>query len=1166
MPFVGSRWGRAVRLNGTDEYLHRSDGSILPAGEFDLDFTATAGGCTFGMLCRRATLALDLQQVLIAKRNDADAGLDAGWLLEWTQDNTIRLLLDDGTNQVEVETTDTFPDDDFWHPIIVRIDYVAATAEIWCTASKDPADIKLWATGSTSTLGDTDNAHQFTIGAVWNGTTLDQPAAVSVDWAGWWNEVLPDEYLRGPITRFQLTDPYDRRVVSFWHFTNQDAADWNRVNANDLTATGITASNYVLGQERFLEMANYQMQPNLADKGSGLAIGTKFFRPHILQEGHFRMLGLDPWPTLRLIESTEGAVDEPSFTAGFSEVPSIVGKYAITSDGKAGGSDFRIYALPVDPDDALGVDAWEPLGSITGDPDYDLIGFFDGDFQGTPQYLFHFTTGTKKLVVTNIIDPTSPSKAGTDATWGPSGSPKMALYDARLNDYVWSVTTSGNVGSFDVSTRSTPALDGTVGNAALTGEGQFVQIGARLYCACDLGLSVVNISNPSAPTFVKRVQPQDFFPESFTEDLHGIVILGSGNILTCSRVATGVGSNWAFHVWDVATDPDDPQLLNRQVVPHVSDDGTFTRLNRHGNLVMFYNSLGANHAFVALSVNDEQNLGIVAYWLTQDLIAGGSGAQGDGVFGRGYFLVTGNALGTGGGFFLFDASQGEGFSAEVVDFNVTGATVLNPLPKYELASLYHDLSAFDFEDDAVATDPPTGFSKTGTGDAEVNEDEGLTGLVPGSGLPKSVRLKHTGGADVVLKDTLTPAAASMFGGAVHLMQVWYMIRGTGSITAGDITFSLTEINGLGDVQTISETPRVEKDRWHFVEVLVFQTDGDSTQLRTEVKLENLSAEDIDVYVDAWRVGPGRLPRMFAGRVMRVQGKDAHEGLFHAKGYEVQMVDWAWDFNRLLVDGDGTAANTSAQTTLQAIIPANTRSQDAFTTNNVYAELGGHDAIDHEDKETTLGSVVNRVMEQAAGYWYIDFFRDVHAIPVGYEAAPIPINDVVDTPWLALADVEDGADIVTEGTVPGDQSKSNRPSATFTDSAAASRYGTRETRLDADADIKSAAQAVDVAEYYRTLLGDRQREMGVAVYDEPRLRPGMVMPIQIENRGWDTPATIESVQYAPGTDGAFIVASIKIGLAKEDFLDLILRAREDAANQKGKRQYPDDVHDAEFWGA
>ena len=102
------------------------------------------------------------------------------------------------------------------------------------------------------------------------------------------------------------------------------------------------------------------------------------------------------------------------------------------------------------------------------------------------------------------------------------------------------------------------------------------------------------------------------------------------------------------------------------------------------------------------------------------------------------------------------------------------------------------------------------------------------------------------------------------------------------------------------------------------------------------------------------------------------------------------------------------------------------------------------------------------------------------------------------------------------------------------------------------------------DYFRGLLGHTQLEGAFAVYDEPRLRPGQIIPVQIEVRGLDIRAMITDVGYAVGEGGRLIV-SCTYALLIRDTLELLLPDQRNQANQLGKRQAKEDVIDQHTWG-
>jgi len=1155
--FIASRWGRAAFLNGDDEWLHIVDASITPSDGLDVDASG-AGGVTFGLVFRRNPLSLGTRQVLMGKRDDATTSNLAGWYLELTADDTLRAFLDDGTNTVEVESSAVFAADDHWHLALVTVDFDGSTISLWGSRGKDIGEPTELATGSLGSVGDCTNAEAFTLGALYDGAAAATHANVAVDWAGYWDEVLPDDYIKGPVSRFQLADPYDRRVVSLWHFTQQDGDDWNRVNANDLTANGLASANYIYGQERFLDLDDFSITPQLADKGSSLDINTQFFRPAVLQEGHFRYVGSLPAPALRIMRSNTSS---PRFVLGQVGSASIVGPYALAADSDSPDGTLFLFAADID-EQFEGVAAWGVLDSV-GTFGND-ISEADGDIPGgVPDYVFLVRgtgAGTGELVVLDVTDPTNISVAGTEAGAGNPDTTTMALYDARDNGYVW-VKSQSSVLGFDASTRTNPAAPVSVSDSKMDGTTQrFVQVGSYLFVCADLGIAVVDISTPASPTFVDRFgidQDGDTFADT---DASVIAVLDDSNFLATVEIESAT-LGW-LRIWDIGT-PTSPEVVASLQFTRPGSGGAMFRLYRYGQALYMYEDADADQRVAIFNVADPLNPKHMADWDLSDYVPDTNGAHTDYAQNGRHVLITGNSAGPDGGFYLGKIDDDEGFSALQVDYDVTGGVVQNPKPTYEIYELFHDLSDLDFETDADGTDPPNGWTQNGSGTTEVDDAEGLSGASPGAGVPQSVKMNTS--TTVQLQRDATP---SLTAGEPVMLEAWVLVRGTATLSASDFNIQIVERDGSGDVSTTTQelsADQVVKDRWHRLEVVVWVSTEDVTTIRVQINWEGDSA--LDAYVDAVRVGRGRVPLLFAGRVIAPTGNGAQPGCYHAHNYRVQMVDWGWDFNRLDLD-EQEISGAEAETTLPTVISANTRSLDGFTTVNVEAELGAHEEIDVKNGDR-LGTIVNRIVEQADGYWYLDFFRDVHALPHGYEVAAVAINDVEGVQsWVprSLRDAEDGADLVTEGTVDGDQSKSNRPSASFTDDAAESRYGKRKKRFDPDGDVKTASQATSQADYYKSLLADRQRTLRVVFYDEVRIRPGMLVPVQIDNRGWDAVGLVGRVQYQPDTDGARLLTAVEIGLLQEDFLDVMLRAREDAANQRGKRQVPEDVRDIDFWTA
>lgn len=1171
---IGARLGRMLNLNAgatEDEFLHKADGDISPAGAFDL---SAAQNVTFGGMFQMGYGNVGRRQMLMSKHADGnDAGGTAGWWIERkaAPDNTVRVFLDDGAgNTIDVETTDELVDDGFAHIIIVTIDRDNDLLDLWWSPSTDSRDMvhAIQAT-DISSLGSLENTAAFAVGAVFDGTPSNEDllfrGGVGSVW--WANEVLPDSVLK-VFGRFQYYNPNDRRWVSFWTFAERNADDWNRTNANDLVENNIDVDNYGPGPDRCVELSTITTTPSTAKSAGTASMFFPRFRPAILQEGYFWQSGAQVAPPLRLRRTTKGAADTPNFAISTSIHTSNYGRYSSFASrdliGTTSSDAWRLYDNKVrDEGDGKtqdGIAAWEPVGKIVGDADFRNSSWewaSDVPGGGEPTFVAGFSAGpgggpAPKCICVDITDPSSPSKADTLDLAGASGV-RRTLVDINDPDtlYIYAPV-SENVYSIDWSTKTALVLDATLNDSQLSGSsfnGWFVQIGTRLYLCTDVGIAVVDVSTPASPAFVTRVQTD---PVGGNDDsLGAITILPDGNLMTAGIDGEG-GGNGVIHVWSL-DDPDEPELVVREVGTASLSYSGIQRFDRRGTVVWALVDPGATTRLLAFGVSIPDQPRVISDYTLSNYDTDILGVTSTMSLDRDTFII--NQDGSFWGFFKIDGGVGQ--TALEAEFEPGGVVFEDVQAPWEIEHLYADLSNLDFETDAPSTTPPTGWSKTGGGNSDptVVDTFGLTGQPPGSVTPpQSCRLRIVApDTQTGIRFTVTPAAADLEAGRVHPLSFWYYVDGDGTFDPADLTLEVEETGGVAAAESRTiEAEQSALNRWHRVEIFYVQQKDDRTGFAVDIRLLNSATHD--VYIDTVRFGPGILAPLFSGRVLRIEsGEGESDGA--SLGYSAELVDKRFDLDRFLIDDKAQAAGT-VEASIDSLVTTYARSQDEFDTDNVY-ELGSHDRMVWGDDKPKLSEGIARLVTQGGGTWWL---RDtsIMAMPPGYDPAPLPINDVV-FGWFDLSDSEDGAELVTTGTVRADKSRLERHEASWDDAALKSRYGTIEYELDPNADVQSADQAGNVRDYFRGLLGHTQPEGAFAVYNEPRLRPGQIIPVQIDVRGLDLVGITTDVAYSVGAGGRLVVV-VSYALIVRDLLELVLPQHLNQSNQRGKKRAVDDAPD------
>ena len=1179
---IGTRLGRMLNLNAgvdEDEFLHKADGDITPAGAFDLDASQNV---TFGGLFQCGYGNVGKRQMLMSKHADGDdVGGTAGWWLERRANadgSVLRVFLDDGAgNTIDVETSQAFVDDGFAHIIIVTIDRDNDLLDLWWSPGIDSRVLTHEIQGTDiSSIGSLANTAAFAAGAVFDGTPSNEDLLFRGGIASlWWaDEVLPDATLE-VFGRFQYYNPDDRRWVSFWTFAERNAEDWNRDNANDLVENNIAEADFGPGPDRCVELTSITTTPSTAKTAGAASMFFPRFRPAVLQEGYFWQAGAQGAPPLRLRRTTKGATDGPNFAIGTSIATINVGRYSafVSRDlvGSVVSDAFRLYDNKTrDQGDGSaqdGIEAWEPLGKIVGDSDFrnsswdwasDVVG------GGEPDFIVGYSSGPgvgfAGLICVDISDPSTPVKADTLAI-ATDGFSSVRV-DANDPDTLFAYApTADIIYSFDWSTKTALVQNAAVVMTSLGDFGinqWFVQIGTRLYVCTNRGLGVVDVSTNTLPAFVSVSETDPDNVEIDDDGLNGIIILPDGNVMTIGNDGHTGTAFGAIHVWDVKSDPDDPALIFREVGTSADRNyGGVQRLERQGTFVWALRDPGAITALLGFGVADPKRPAFMAEYELRNYDEDLFGVTTTINLNRDTMTV--NQDGSWWGYFKTDAGAGQ--TAIEVDFEPGGIVVQDSAAPWEIDELFADLGDLDFETDAVGTTPPTGWTKTGgaNSDPTVRDEFGLTGQPPGAlSPPQSCRLRIVGpDTDTGIRLSLTPAASLLEAGRVYPFAFWYYVDGSGTFDPDDLELVITETGGAVPTDTRTFNPeRAQKNRWHRFEFFYPLARTDRTGLTATITLQNSATHD--VYIDTVRWGTGILAPLFSGRITTIDsGEGESDGA--SLGYGASLIDARWDLDRLEVD-EGSRDAATVEASIDALLTAFARSKDGFTATNIH-ELGSHDRIEWGEENPKLSEAISRLVTQGGGTWWLRD-HDIFAMPPGFDVAPLPLNDV-EFGWFGLADSEDGAELVTTGTLKGDKSKSSIPESQWDDATLKARYGQVDYGIDPNADVSTATQADNVRDYYRGLLAHTQLEGAFAVYDEPRLRPGQIIPVQIEVRGLDIRAMITDVGYAVGEGGRLIV-SCTYALLIRDTLELLLPDQRNQANQLGKRQAKEDVVDHAAW--
>lgn len=1129
---LATRFGLSLTLNGDDEYASIVDGDVTPANAFDVGVSTEI---SFGCFFQVGEGEGGYRRVLMGKRADDDdtAAGTAGWMLELTASNTLRLLLDDGTNLVTVETSQTFVDDGFFHLVVVTVDLTADEAKIYASPGKLPHQVALLVTGDVSVLGSTDNTAPFTLGAFDDGvSSTDHFFGGAIQWAQFWNEVLDLEFIRGGLGRFDLPFPDDVRSVSCWHFTNRDLTDWKDGNANDLTGVGITSTgNFGPGAERFPIINAYSITPAMGERPGTAEFTFDRFRPDPLQEAFFKIVGTGEAPPLRLRRITRGATDEPQYLA-LAASALLSGRHAFVHDREASLEhvlriyDARLQGDAVDPSPE--VDEWDPLGKINlttagiGQPsDIPAV-----DVRGKPDSLFTTGTTSGDFHVIDVRDPSAPSVRSSLAHADIAAATQV-LKDAQ-SDHVFLLYDGGRMVSIDVSDPDTPAVVDTLTNSQMDSTTiRMVQQGDYVFATHIEGIMVIDVSDPTALSFVGAF---DNAPNPNEDVSSSVVMLNPFTLMSVGQFSGG-GGEGRLITWDVQ-DPTTPVVTNRLRSTALDQPRD---MHRVGGMLWMLREQSFDHHLTLLNVSRPNEPGIVAQYDLSDWIVGSNGAQIVVGYDGDRILIHGNGLGDQGGAALFKGDVGEGFSGLSIDFPTPSSPVTSPKQQVEHARYMHDLSDLDFEDDAVGTDPPTGWTKTGASGAtaEVSDVRGLTGGVGGS-LPQSLHLLIDSGTNVGVQRDFPLTGEDRFFGTPYLLEFAYLIRGPGSIGTGDFQIVVTETGGVATNSRTFEPTEFAKDRWHRFEILYELNRNDSTDLRIEFRIQNTISED--VYIDSVKLGPGRAPLLFAGRSTTSEGS-AEEPAAEALIWKSQFIDKTFDFNRLTV-GTSLEAGTVAAS-IDSLVTDFTRTQDEFDgATNVY-ELAAesHDVISLQ-QQGKLAPAITRLAEAGNAVWWLDYFGNVWAMPPNFFLAPVFMNDAT-FGWSKFRDKVDGAELVTEGTVEGDQSAEPPPVGTFEATPFLRRFGQIQHFFPPTSDVTSQAAADDLAAFFESLKGDFAFEGSAEFKDEQRLRPGMLMPVQIPVRAIDRLYQFSSVVHSsPG--GGRLLSRIQFAQSLEDLAGLLTR--------------------------
>ena len=1152
-PRIAARFGRSLRLNGDDEFAHILDASITPTDAFDI--LATGAG-TIGIHARVLRGFTDQQAALIAKRADADdTSANAGWILELTADNNARFFVDDNTvAPVEISTANDpgvrkTLNDTTHHMIFVTWDRSTDTIALYWSPGKNPWQLRQAETASIAALGSAGNAVPLAIGAATsNGSTFTTPAGLEVAWVAVWDEALTLEQLRA-ITRFQLPvgdgpAGQDRRLVSCYHFSNFDGSDWNTDNGNDLTLTSIDRDNYVPGPERFGIIESFQVQPSMGSNPGRATIAFHRFRPHALSEGFYKIIGKATAPPLRWRRTTKNAISPPIWGTVGSTV-GINRRYAAVMVDAVAQSEFRIYDAIVDEENTA-FDSFAHLGSIAASaalvPASDHIIF---DRSGIAGYCW-FMNDLGDLKTIDITDPTSPS---VDNTLAITNGADVLHLDTRDNGFLYLLSNGANtLSTIDVSDPTAPTLDNQLTATLGTGCREMSQDGDRLYVGNAAGVAIVDISTPGSPSIVNLIRhdPIDTFNSRITAVLENGLVMSFDNQNPAN-----------IYLLDTLENADDPPVS--VVATDVDYNEAFhaSFLERAAVLIV-YHAAGSTHRCTATNLTTPASATRLATYTLDDYTKDDTAAQAMAAFAGDHMIVGGNSNDR---IDLYKFDAGEGFSALELKYPIGLAAIDNPRPLYEHRTLISDLTEDDFEDDAPAA-LPTGWTKIGGANstAAVSAERGLTGQVPGSLTPPQSLLLDLGGADVTVgvRKDYNIVAADQVPGTPFLLSFFHLLQGAGGLDI-DTDFVVTiEERPSGTSVAFPLSTGEHTERWLPNDFVYELLETNTTAIRITLSLENTST--YAVFIDSLRLGPGRLPLAFAGRVMKTRGGEAEVGGM-ARTYTATMVDKTFDFNRTPVGT--TVPADAAATSLATLVTDNTRADDRFDTDNVFDALGSHDeiAIDADSDPRMLSDLFAEILEQAGGTYHIDYFGKVWAYPIGYLPAPIAINDVL-FGWISIEDTMDGGDLVTEVTALGDRSASTPVSGSATHTRSAARLGEIAHTFASRTNLTEGTTAQALANFFRDLHGDYQYEGRIIVEADDRLRPGQLLPLQLDGRAIDRVVLISSVMFAsPGP--STVLATITYSLLQETFAARMLRDRNEN-RQRGKKQYPQQIVDALAW--
>lgn len=1174
---ISIRVGRSLRLNGDDEFVHLADGDISPTGAFDSP--SATSSVTFGICARFLHGNADLRQVLMSKHPDADTTPTPadGWWIERTVDNELKAVLVDGAgtpNVFEITSSQNlvFPNEHgyneelpFFHVIFLTIDGENETMELWASISDDQGtETGVVSLGTVALTGyvPTENVDSFAIGAAFDGTPGNQLLLSYIDiaWAAVWDEKLTDSHLR-ELPRFQFP-PDDRRLVSMWHWTERTLDDWDRTNANDLSSLGITNDNYVLGPDRAPRQGSVSASAASGEKAGTASLVFPHFRPEPGSEGHFWGVGYSNAPPLRYRRTTQGAADPPDFSLSLASHCTLYGRWASMVNRENAGADdvWRLYDTRVvdDGDDETPIAGWEPTAKITDQRVRAASETWDADRVNAPMRIFGFasgaTGGPRFLEITGA--PNTPIIAG-ELVLGGAG-PRQVLYDARDNDFCYLFSPINNsVLVIDVSTGGSPALDNTLTDARLgNGTGaKCVQVGTRLYLTFGLGIQVVNIATPTAISYVTEVETD---PGGGNDDgTADILILQSKrNLLTIGGDGFGSGDG-VIHIWDIVTDPDLPILVTRKVFPQL-DIQPF-RAMRRGSTVFVEDGPGAAVHLVAFALHDELRPSVLANYVLRNYHDDFRGVTTFLDLDREtLFFVQDNRQ---VGFFRLD--DGYGKTSFRVDYEVPETIITNPIPKYEIEKLHHDLSRWDMEDDTVGS-LPTGFTKIGTAAStvEVSEDFALTGVPPTSTLkPKGLKILLQGpDVEAGISEVLTPPSADLAQGRIHVAYVWYYPTDATFNPSTDLEIEILETGG---VETFAKTfspleTSVTSHRWYRFEVVFTQNENDTSSLELKLRVKNHTAAP--VYFDALRFGPGSVYPLISGRQLdwQLDGTELDgAGVAWAANYQ----DFVHDLRVRDRLGDKEYPAQNAKTTIVDVVTNFTRAKDALNTDNVSDELGLADVLKF-DKDEDPSEAIRRTAQQGGGeMWMRD--RQIFVEPPGFQMAPVAVNDVQPFLWEGFDIRKSIASLVTEGEIQGDQSLSDRPTSSYVVTETESRIGKFKRSLSPTSDVKTATGADNLRDVFRDLLGKPQFDGSAVFRNEPRLRPGQLMPVQIEKLGFDFVVQIMDVSFSTLNDGT-LLAGLTFSVLKESFVSCIIPDQTNRAKQRGKSQVPELIGPGEAW--